>query len=84
MVVVQTLGYIAIVVHDSHLVMKFCLKCLHLKMYKIGNITIVVLTHDNTYTHLCSLGIIECIVHELVHARTRAPSFRLAWALNSS
>ncbi len=41
-------------------------------------------THDNTYTHLWLLGIIECIVHELVRATTRAPSFRLAWALNSS
>jgi hypothetical protein len=55
MVVIQTLGYIAIVAHDSHLAMKFCLKCLPLKMDKIGNFTIVVLTHDNTYTHLHSL-----------------------------
>jgi hypothetical protein len=84
MVVIQTLGYIAIVAHDSCSTMKFCLKCLPLKKYKIGNITFVVLMHDNTYNHFHSLGIIECIVHELVRARTKAPPFRPTWALNTS
>jgi hypothetical protein len=75
MVVIQTLSYIAIVAHNSCLTMKFCLKCLPMKMYIIGNITLVVLAHDNTYNHLHSLGIIECIVYELVRARIRVPPF---------
>jgi hypothetical protein len=75
MVVIQTLGYVTIVAHDSCLAMKFCLKCLPLKMYKIGNITFVLLTHDDTYNHLHSLGIIECIIHELVHVITKVLPF---------
>jgi hypothetical protein len=53
-------------------------------MYIIGNITLVVLAHDNTYNHLHSLGIIECIVYELVRARIRVPPFWPTLALNSS
>jgi hypothetical protein len=36
-VVIQTLGYIAIVALDSHVVMKFSLKHLLLKIYKFGS-----------------------------------------------
>ncbi len=76
-VVIQTLGYIAIVALDSHLVMKFCLKHLLLKMYKFGSDAPIVLRHDNINNHLSALGVIECIVHEPVRVKTRAFPFWL-------
>jgi hypothetical protein len=40
--------------------------------------------HDNTSNHSRSSGMIECIVHELVHARIKVLPFQLAYALHSS
>jgi hypothetical protein len=42
------------------------------------------LMHDNTNNHLCSFGMIECIVFEHVRVRMNAPPFRSACASNSS
>ncbi len=75
MVVTQTLVCIAIVAPNSHLAMKFHLKCLHLKMSKFGNITSYALMHDNTYNHSCLYGMIECTIHEPVCAKTSAFPF---------
>jgi len=75
MAIIQALGYITIVVPNSHLTMKFHLKRLPLKMYKFDNTTFDALMHDNTNNHLRSSSVIKCIIHELLHAKTKALPF---------
>jgi hypothetical protein len=44
-------------------------------MYKFGSDAPIVLMHDNIDNHSSALGVIDCIVHELVHVKTKALPF---------
>jgi hypothetical protein len=84
MAIIQALGCITIIMLNPHLALKFCLKRLPLKMYKFGSVTLYALMHDNMDNPLHSFGMIECIVCELIHAKTKLLPFQMAWASNSS